>query len=73
MVAHSCAYRSPSGCLCCAGARCSLFLGSCVRHVVTLLPLCGTYLDGEGGELTTDATYDVALAALAAANVCLGP
>ena len=29
-------------------------------------------LDGEGGDLTTDATYIVAPAALAAANVCLG-
>ena len=27
-------------------------LGSCVRHVVTLFPLCGTYLDGEGGSRT---------------------
>ena len=66
----SCAYRSPSGFLRCAGSRCKLFLGGCVRHAVTLLPLCGTYLDGEGGELTTDATYVVAPAALAAANVC---
>ena len=65
----SCAYRSPSGFLCCAGSRFSLFLGGCVRHVVTLLPLCGTYQDGEGGVLTTDATYVVARAALAAANV----
>ena len=32
----------------------------------------GTYLDGEGGELTTDATYVVAPASLAAGNVCLG-
>ena len=35
---------------------------------MSLLPLCWTYLDGEGGELTTDATYVVAPAAFAAAN-----
>ena len=39
---------------------------------MSLLPLCWTYMDGEGGELTTDATYVVAPAALAAANVCFG-
>ena len=39
---------------------------------MSLLPLCWTYLDGEGGELTTDATCVVAPAALAAANMCLG-
>ena len=39
---------------------------------MSLLPLCWTYLDGEGGELTTDATYVVSPAALAAASVCCG-
>ena len=48
----------------------SVLCGGTLQCIVTLLPLCGTYLDDEGGEFTTDATNDVAPAAFAAANVC---